>query len=232
MRQVFLQNPWIHHEEPKEIRDIFFRYGTLERIKRGTAVLNGGPDGRFYYLKKGLGVFTFEDKNGRSFIFNLVIPGRVFADVDGISQEFVNVTDSVIRPSEVLSIDYATWHKYIGSNPELLLLMTRGIISKHESHMEAMIANYTLSVDERLKVFLKVLISSYGPIIDGWNEVPLYLSANEYASLVGASRVSVARIFAKWTKAGAVKKEQGRNFSVNSELFSDIYDWTEANPRN
>ena len=146
MRQVFFQKPWIYHEEPKEIKGIFFKYGKLERLKRGTAVSNGGVDGKIYYLKKGLGIFSFQDKSGRSFIFNLLIPGRVFGDVDGISKELVNVNDSVIRPSEVLSIDYNIWYKYIVSDNDLLLTFTRGVISKHESHIEAMIANYTLSL--------------------------------------------------------------------------------------
>lgn len=228
MRQVFLQKPWIYHEEPKEIRDVFFKYGTLERLKRGTAVMNGGEGGRFYYLKKGLGIFSFEDKNGRSFIFNLVLPGRVFADVDGVSREIVNVVDLVIRPSEVLSIDYDAWHKHIGSNPELLLMVTKGIISKHESHMEAMIANYTLSIEERLKVFLKVLLMSYiKEITSGWHGVPLYLSTGEYASLIGSSRVSVSRIFTVWNKKGLLRKE-GREIVIHSDLFDDIYDWTEV----
>lgn len=226
MRQVFYQKPWIYREEPAVIRDIFLRYGTLERLQKNTPLLNGGEDGRFYYLKKGLATFAFQDMNGRSFIFSLVLPGRVLADVDGISREMVNVTDSVIRPSEVLSISYEKWQKYIGNSPELMLEFTRGIISKEETHMEAMIANYTLSVEDRLRVFLKALITSYQPeITQGWNKVPLYLSQDEYAQLVGSTRVTVNRVKAEWQKNGLSIKNK-RDTAVHSDLFERLYDWT------
>lgn len=229
MRQVFLQTPWIHDEEPAEIKAVFYKYGTLERLKRGSDVLNGGNNGRFYYLKKGLGAFSFEDKHRRRVIFNLVLPGRVFADVDGISKEVVNVVDSVIRPSEVMSISYETWLQHIGSNPALMLLTMKGIISKHESHMEAMIANYTLTVEERLKVFIKVLFNAYKiNISEGWHKIPLVLTVSEYASLVGASRISVSRLFGSWISNGLLTKHK-RDFSVKADLFHDVYDWLDKN---
>jgi CRP-like cAMP-binding protein len=224
MRQVFLQKPWIYHKEPQEIVDIFYRFGTLERLKRGTSLLNGGDNGCVYYLKKGLATFSFQDKAGRSFVFALVPPGRVLADIDGISGELVNVHDSVIRPSEVLSIDRETWFKYIGSDAKLLMQVTKGIISKHESHMEAMIANYTLSLGDRLKVLYKVLITSFNEILNEWNKLPLYLSANECAELTGATRVSISRIISAWMKQGLLKKVK-RDIFIHINLFNDIYDW-------
>jgi CRP-like cAMP-binding protein len=227
MRQVFLQSPWIYHKEPQEIIEIFFRYGVFERLKKGTPLKNGGASGRFYYLKKGLATFTSQDRNGRNFSFCLVIPGRVLADIDGISRENVNVVDKVIRPSEVLSIDYDTWYKHIGSDPDKLLMVTRGIIAKHESHMEAMIANYTLSIEDRLKVFLKTLLKAYENPLAEWNWLPLYLSEEEYSGLLGASRVSISRQFIKWRELGLLRKEK-REIIINKAVFDDVYDWTDS----
>lgn len=226
MRQVFFQKPWIYKEEPLLLRKVYYKYGTLEKLKRGTVLINGGPEGKFYYLKKGLVAFSFQDKNGKSFIFSLVLPGRALADIDGLTRELVNVTDMVIRPSEVLSIDFNIWQKHIGNNLELMHLFAKGLIAKEESHMEAMLSNYTLNVTDRLKVFLKVLITSCKPEIEnGWNQMPLYLSYEEYAQIVGASKVSVTRAMKTFQEEELIKKEN-RNIYVHSNLFQEMYDWT------
>lgn len=227
MRQVFFQKPWIYIEEPPQLREVYLKYGSPELLGRGTPLINGGTEGKFYYLKKGLAAFSFQDKHERSFIFSLVIPGRALADIDGLTRELVNVTDSVIRPSEVLSITYDVWQKHIGNNPELMLLYTKGLVAKEETHMEAMIANYTLSVPERLRVFLKVLLTSYNPEIkDGWNMLPIYLSHREYAQILGASEVTVCRTVVEMYEKKLMSRNK-RNIYVHSSLFEDIYDWTE-----
>lgn len=40
------------------------------------------------------------------------------------------------------------------------------------------------------------------------------------------NRVSVSKIFGKWTVAGLAKRE-GRSWCVSTELFRDFYDWIE-----
>ncbi|MDR2401099.1 MAG: Crp/Fnr family transcriptional regulator [Deferribacteraceae bacterium] len=225
MRQVFVHNPYVYSSEPPEIKNVYFRYGVFERLKRGTPVIHGGAHGRFYFLKKGLGACIFTDKNGRSHIFTLVLPGQAFGDIDGITRETVNCTDMVIRPSEVLSIDYETWYKHIGSRAEILLISAKSIINRHDAMMEQMIANYTLRIPERIKVLLKALITTeFNDYRIGWNKVPFNLSNVEYAALVGATRVSISRLFTEWSFEGLLKKNN-RELFVHTDLLADVYDW-------
>jgi CRP-like cAMP-binding protein len=219
MRQVFVHAPYVFVSEPAEIKNVYFRYGTFERRNRGTAVIHGGTSGRFYFLKKGLAVSKFTDKHERNHILTLFMPGQAFADMDGITRETVNCTDMLIRPSELLSLDYETWYEHIGSNPKLLL------INKHDAMMEGLIANYTLSVPERIKVLLKALLTSgLNNYKTGWNRVPLNLSNVEYAALVSATRVSISRLFTEWSAEGLLKKNN-RELYVHTDLLSDVYDW-------
>jgi CRP-like cAMP-binding protein len=225
MRQVFVHAPYVFVSEPAEIKNIYLKYGTFERRNRGTAVIHGGESGRFYFLKKGLAVCNFTDKHEHSHILTLFMPGQAFADMDGISRETANCTDMLIRPSELLSLDYKTWYEHIGSNADLLLIATRSAINKHDSIMEGLIANFTLSVPDRTKVLLKALITSeFNDYKPGWNKVPLNLSNVEYSALVGATRVSISRLFTEWSSEGMLKKNN-RELYVHTDLLSDVYDW-------
>ncbi|MDR0588381.1 MAG: Crp/Fnr family transcriptional regulator [Burkholderiales bacterium] len=232
MRQVFLEKPWIYNKEPSEFAEIFVRYGRLERYKRGATLAHGGKNGRIYYLSEGLVSCSSVDRNGQSFTFCLIPPERVFSEIDGISRTIVNVYVTAIRPSTVYSLDFETWFKHLGSHQEdaLTLQVMQNLIGKFESHMEAMIANYTLPLSERLRVFLKVLLTAYTDTISEWNEIPIYLSAQEYAELMGASRVSISRLTSKWQKEMLLRKE-GRSIFVRAALFDSIYDWVESNSR-
>lgn len=225
MRQVFLSQPWIHHEEPEDLKAIYYQYGKFEKIKKGTALYNGGQNGMLYFLMKGLGTFSFLSQYGKECIFALITPNRVLADIDGLSGKLVNVSDRIIRDSEVLSIHRDTFFKHIQNTPGLALKLAQSLIAKEESHMEAMIASFTLDVETRLKVFLKVLITSYQKIIQqGWNVIPLCLSNEEYASIVNASRVTISNHFSAWIKNGFMTKNR-RIINVHSGLFEGIYDW-------
>ena len=153
------------------------------------------------------------------------MPGQAFGDVDGITKEVVNCRDLVIRDSELLSLDRETWNKHIGQNASLLMHATKSIIAKHDSIIEAVIANYTLSVPERLKVLLKALLfSDLHQYEDGWNRIPLQLSNSEYAAIMGATRVSISRIFTDWMNQGMIRKKN-REIFVHTDLFKDVYDW-------
>lgn len=227
MRQVFLRKPWIYQEEPKEIRDIYYKYGKLETLRKNESVMNGGTEGKFYFLKKGLAAFSAQDKFGKNHMLCLVLPGRAFADVDGFSGDLVNINDYVICQSQVLSITRDIWDEHIGSNVKLLKVFTKNIVGKLETLMEAMISNYTLKVDERLLAFWKVLITSCGKNInEGWNQIPVNLSIENYSKFIGASRITISKLFAKWIDEGVIQKDK-KEICVHSTLLDTVYDWVE-----
>lgn len=227
MRQVFLSWPWVHHEEPKEIRAIYEQYGRHAYIKKGTWLENGGEDGVVYLLLKGLGAFFFETGCGKQRVFSLILPGRAMADMDGFSGQTVNVQDRMVRDSEVLWVKRTIFLEQVQRDPALVMLLARSLIAKQESNMEAMIACYTLGSAQRLRVLLKVLLSALqGSVVAGWNVLTLDLNNEEFAKVINTTRVTVSRIFALWCEEGLVRKS-GRVVEVHSDLFADVYDWLE-----
>lgn len=227
MRQVFLSNPWIHHEEPEELRQIYYQYGTLRKIKKDAFLKNGGESAQISLLLNGLGTFSFEGLNEKPIIFSLVLPNRVLGDMDGFSGQLVNVNARLTRDSEILSVERSTFMSIIEKNPSLHTMLTKSLIAKQESNLEAMIACHTLGVEARLKVFLKCLLTSTQKnMTSGWIPVTLYLSHEEFASIINASRVTISKLFSSWEEQNLLTKKR-RMICVHTNLFSDVYDWLE-----
>ncbi len=225
MRQVFFRAPWIHQEEPKELKAIYLRYGARMEMKSGSLLLNGGQRGVAYYLESGLGAATFLDQTGHTRLIQLTVPGRVLCDIAATTQEIINAYVYIWRNSIVYALNQADMREHIFSNPDLHLLFTKTTLGKQESNMEAMIANFTYPVSDRIKVFFCSLMHNYYiDIKEGWNHLPLGLTIDEYASFIGTTRVTVNRIFSEWKAAGLLKKVK-RDMSFHSTLVEDVYDW-------
>ncbi len=227
MRQVFLQSPWIHPEEPFELKRLIQAHGMRVELKAGTALPHGSGSSNSYVglLEKGLGAFTFEDHAGRPFIFALIVPGRCFGDLDAMTQSRLNLKGMVIRDSIVVLIERSHWDKLVRSSNDLLYTYTKNAIKKEESHMEGMIANFTLDLSSRIRALLRSLISAYYLVKENdWNPLPVKLTITEISQIVAANRASVSLVFSDWLQQDLVRKD-GRRLIIHGQLLTRIYDW-------
>lgn len=87
--------------------------------------------------------------------------------------------------------------------------VAQNITFKQESHIEALLACFTLDIDNRLRAFLHSLIKSYyKPNYAGWNPMPVRLTATLIASIISASRTSVSLTLSDWMGKGWMKRRQ------------------------
>ena len=54
MRQVFLNAPWVHSEEPAPLKEIFKKFGERRKYPKGYMFEHGGSHGNVYLVQKGL----------------------------------------------------------------------------------------------------------------------------------------------------------------------------------
>lgn len=230
MRQVFLESPWIHAAEPPEFQRLFLSLGKPVHVKAGTALPHGEGHSYVGFLEKGLGAFTFEDQLYRRHIFALIIPGRVFGDLDGLTRSHLNLRGEVIRPSTVWLLERHAWEEAISATPALLKLYAAHAIAKQEAHMEGMIANYTLDISSRIRALLRSVIGAYYPVkAQDWNPLPIKLSVTEISEIVAANRSSVSLIFSDWIEKDWVRRD-GRRLIIHGSLLCQVYDWINRIP--
>jgi len=226
MRQVFLDRPWIHQEEPEPLAAIFRSHGVLRKYPKGHMFFHGGDDGEVSLLVKGLVFFTFPDSGDRDRIFALLPPKRVIGDLDALTKDRLNIIAVTARPSEVLTVSGRIYRKALESDQNLLLLYTKSAIHKEEAELEGLMANFTFQLEERMLALFSSIIRAYYPLKkEDWNPVPLTLTTYEIADIVSSCRSTISTILNQWVEKGLAKRS-GRRLVLHGKLFVHEYDWT------
>jgi len=225
MRQVFNGLPWIPPAEHKLIRDLFEKYGRKQTIRKNLILKSGGDDSKLFYIVKGLCLYFVNYTQGKTSVMAILPPGRSICNLSCLSGKRVNVTTYAKKGTEVLSISPELYRRHIRKNQEISEVVLKESIFKHESVLEGMIANATLSHEDRLRTFYKaIFFSNNMRPQEGLIEIPIKLTSEELGMIINASRVTVSRIQNKWIKAGLCRKE-GSRLQLDQRLFQDIYDW-------
>lgn len=227
MRQVFLGSPWIHAPADPDIVRLFNTCGRWAKLPAGGCIFNGGDRGEIALVLSGLGAFSFQDRHGRNHIFTLILPGRLMGDVDGLSGSTVNVTDAALRETEVLLLSRDLFLQFLSENPSIQRKHAVGIIADHESDMEGMIANFTLSAPDRIITLFASLIHNLRPEPDSEGFYPLEnsLTTIEISQIVSVARPTVSAILNQWLAEGLLKKVD-KHLCVSHALFAALQDWT------
>lgn len=200
MRQIFQPFPYFLPADPEPVRRLFETTGSIRRVKKGEVLKRGGEDAKLFFLTKGLCAYQLDGTaSGRTVHLAIIPPGRAMGDLTASVHARANVVTVALEPSEVL----------VTAPGELTRAMRDGrvppeteianVIAKEEALLEGMTANFTL---------------------------PLTVTAEMIGAVLNMNRVSVSKIFGKWTAAGLAKRE-GRSWCVSTELFRDLYDWIE-----
>ena len=226
MRQVFLGSPWIHAPADPDIVRLFNTCGRWAKLPAGGCIFNGGDRGEIALVLSGLGAFSFQDRHGRNHIFTLILPGRLMGDVDGLSGSTVNVTDAALRETEVRLLSRDLFLQFLSENPSIQRKHAVGIIADHESDMEGMIANFTLSAPDRIITLFASLIHNLRPEPDSEGFYPLEnsLTTIEISQIVSVarncipfrSRIASFHPFSETSRLMLITCKLSRNFSANS----------------
>ena len=185
MRQILFGEQWFHPEAPAEVVEIFNRLGEKRTFKKGEELKHGAPDGEITLLLTGLCLYRFWDTQDKEHVLSLILPNRTMGDIDGLTGTMAN-----------------------GKDINIYEKVAQNITFKQESHIEALLACFTLDIDSRLRAFLHSLIKSYyKPNYAGWNPMPVRLTATLIAAIISASRTSVSLTLSDWMEKGWMKRD-------------------------
>lgn len=202
MRQILFGEQWFHPEAPAEVVEIFNRLGEKRTFKKGEELKHGAPDGEITLLLTGLCLYRFWDTQDKEHVLSLILPNRTMGDIDGLTGTMAN-----------------------GKGINIYEKVAQNITFKQESHIEALLACFTLDIDSRLRAFLHSLIKSYyKPNYAGWNPMPVRLTATLIAAIISASRTSVSLTLSDWMEKGWMKRD-GNIALFHGSIFTNLKDW-------
>lgn len=196
------------------------------RLPAGACIFNGGDRGEIALVLSGLGAFSFQDTRRRNHIFSPVPAGRLMGNVDDLTADTVNVTDMALRETEVRLVQRETFLAFLDSNPEIERSHALGVID-HESDMDGMIANFTLSARERISALFSSLVHNLAPEADarGRYTLPFALTAVEISQIVAVARPTVSSILSDLSGRGLLVRRDHRHI-VSARHFDILHDWT------
>ena len=84
------------------------------------------------------------------------------------------------------------------------LLPPEGATSLHDWTVALLLIRHLGEAEQRLTALLQLLVERLGHRCGDWYELPLHLSHQRLAELVGHTRVTVTRQLSKWRQAGLV----------------------------
>ena len=132
-------------------------------------------------------------------------PGRALGDLDALNPHRVAVQVDFIRPSSVLIVPRARFLESLRASVEMMEIYADLAILKQESALEGMLANFTLDLEARLRVFLLSAIT-------------------ELSRILSADRSWVSTKVNDWIKLGDARKD-GRKLYLHGRLFDSVWDW-------
>lgn len=212
---------WIDKPVSLSFRNFAYEAGVKQLVRKKTTIFQERDIlSCFYYLEQGLVAFYLDSLNGESRIVSLSFPGRAFAIGPALDQLPVTFSTVALENCEIYRIHREQLIEKLKSDPALCIEMVCNATARARSLCEA--ANiFSNLYTPREKVFN--LFSSLQEIVEdaggGWYALPFSLSHTQIGQIIGASRITVCRLFQRLKQEGRIRSTGQRQF-IHGDLLN------------
>ena len=199
---------------------------TVERnIRKNTAIFSEGESGEgFHYVKSGKVKIIKLSADGREHIVNILGPGEVFAEVLLFNQGSYPATAVALEDSCVGVIRNSELEEVILKHPQIALHIIK-VMSKKLLFIQTKVKTMAFS-DSYAKIAqtLEDLALQYGKEIRRGVEVDMDITRQDIASMVGATRETVSRVFSIMKKEGVLEADERKIIILDMVRLKDCYE--------
>jgi CRP/FNR family cyclic AMP-dependent transcriptional regulator len=195
--------------------------------RRQALVSEGEKSDTFHIVLDGRVAIRVTRPSGDTAIVNILGPDDHFGEVSLLTQEESRRTASVVamEPVRTLSIPAAVFHDLRDRNPRLERLVSRLLAQRVDELsaqlLEAMYDTLERRVVRRLVSLTRTFRAADGPATD---PVPIPLTQDELAELVGGTRPSVNQVLRKFVDEGVLELGRGRIVVTDVEALRQLID--------
>jgi CRP/FNR family transcriptional regulator, cyclic AMP receptor protein len=165
------------------------------------AVRQGEPCPDLWAVESGLFEARVVSQDGRSFLFDLLGPGD---PIGGLGEAPSPWTATALRPARLLPIR--------GDDAPLAMMASAQRATAIASELA------WFSVSERIERRLVDLARRFGRPVGGGMLIPVRLTQDDLASMVGATRETANRALARLLARGAIERQSRGRYVVRSQL--------------
>lgn len=194
---------------PSEERARLGPYVRLKRYDKGETIFReGDPSERFHTIVKGRVKISKFAPHGKELILEIFGSGDPFGAVAAYEGRPFPASAVALGPTEVLSISRADFFSLIARHPEiargLLLGLTRRLIELTQKLAQLASGG----VEYRLAALFLKLADGMGRTESGKVVIPMALSRQDLADMVGTTIETAIRIMSRWGRDGVVRTER------------------------
>ena len=202
--------------------DQMSRLGTLLRRQTFPANTNiisiEQPGEVVYIIQEGTVKIHIEQADGSDVILAILGPGEIVGEmgpVEGLGRSANVVT---LEPTTVSWLDRAAFREWMQTEPTLCYNVTR-ILSRRLRLANAQIQSLAaLDVYGRVARQILAFAQEYGePAPDGGIRIPIRLTQNDMAGMVGASRVSVNKVLVHYKERKYISIDPASRITVHDQ---------------
>lgn len=190
---------------------------------RGDVIFRQGDPGHLvHFLREGRVKISRIEADGREHIVRFFDPGKGFGLVVALDLQPYPSTATAVYPSRVWSMRIADYRHL---QQEIAGLNPVGIICANLREAQDRAQSLAVqSLHVRLVKYLLAEAEQRGRRQGDHVVLPLNLTREELAGLMGAARESVSRALAELRRSGAIQDDPVGNLLLNEEK---LYDWLE-----
>jgi len=178
---------------------------TRQQFSRGDVLfLEGSPCTHLYLVESGVVKVFATLESGRELILSLVYPGEPVGEVALIDGLDMPASAAAHEPASILALSRQEYFAHMKAHPELSLAAVRDLSLRLRSLRDRIMDLGNGTVENRLAHVLLALGARVGAAAAGGVKVPVQLSRQELAAMVGARIETVIRVMSRWHKEDLV----------------------------
>lgn len=192
---------------------------TKKVFQKGELIFSqGNPADTIFLIKEGSIKLAQVTEDGREVILGILGKGDIVGE-SALFQRREHLASAIaLEESKVCSISHKQMEKLIMDHPLLAMQLITNLGKKFYSVMEQKSELYSQTVEQRvLKLFVR-LAREYGQPVSEGCLIPLKLTQQDIANMLGVSRVTVVQVLKELRKANRLDK-QGKYYVLRDRCF-------------
>lgn len=179
----------------------------IRGYEKGATIFNeGDPADTIHFVVMGR-VKIVKAAGARDFILEILGPGEPVGAVAAFERKQYPATAITIEPSSILSLPEREFFQILESRPEMTRRLLAGATMRLMMLNKRM-ADMTGSVEARAARLFLTLAERMGTARGAATFIPLPLSRQEVADLIGTTLESAIRLMSRWDKEGIIRTEK------------------------
>lgn len=183
----------------------------------GTILIRAEQPGEgAYVILEGTVKVHVEQADGSNVILAILGPGQIVGEMSLTDSLDCSATVVTLEESRVLWIDRARFQTCLETIPELQRNVIRILSSRLRLANAQIQALATLDAAGMVARQLLAFAKEYGQQIEAGTLIPIRLTQDDLADLVGASRVHVNRVLTEYRRRGVLSVDQRHYITVHN----------------